>query len=73
MQEYLSVWFMTKDLTLSQLYDAINDVYKAQLKVFHQFGKDVQNFIKSHHTTLCQEIKKVGWNADQFPTITAVD
>lgn len=62
-QEYsTSIGSMVKDLILFLLYDAINDVCKAQVKAFHQFRKGIQHTLKSHQVTISQDIRKVGEN-----------
>lgn len=43
-QEYLTILGSNaKDLSPSQIYEAINDVYKSHIKSMHQFGKGIDS------------------------------
>lgn len=63
-----------KELIHVHLYKTPNEVYKARLKAFHKFGKGISSELKSHHTAIQQDIKKVGSDIQMhFPKIFIVN
>ena len=55
-EEYITIMGSNaKDLSPQAVYDAITDVYKAQLKAFHLFGKALEIKLTKHE----DEIRKL--------------
>lgn len=59
-EEYLtSLSSNAKNLSPSELYEAIHDVYKSQLKTLHQLGKGISSSLQDHTEVIQHKMKKI--------------
>lgn len=55
----MALSFNSKELTLAEVYEAINNTHKAQLKHLHQFGKGMQDKLRLIQEDILEKVKKV--------------
>ena len=73
-QEYLTaLGSNSKNLSPQDVYDAVNEAYKSNLKHMHQLGKGLYHHLKAHRDDVSQEIKQFADRVEaRFPQINTL-